>query len=82
MKADLWCDDIIKCKCLFTDSFHVYDYLFIYQYMFVFIFLFINTAVRGPRYDCSGNVIPYSILGNVNDFMSEAEKHGHNETNV
>ena len=30
----------------------------------------------GPRYDNDGNVLPYSILGNYNEFQQEAIRRG------
>ena len=34
------------------------------------------SALAGPRFDASNNIIPHSILGDVDDFVSEAVRKG------
>jgi len=39
-------------------------------------FVIIISALAGPRFDASNNIIPHSILGDVEDFVSEAVRRG------
>lgn len=38
--------------------------------------LFVVLGLAGPRLDGSNNIIPHSILGDVEDFVSEAVRRG------
>jgi len=35
-----------------------------------------DLALAGPRFDASNDIIPHSILGDVEDFVSEAVRRG------
>jgi len=73
-----------KCTCLPVVEIFIYDSIAVWlgQLQTVAIIqvcclltVFVS-GLAGPRFDASNDIIPHSILGDVEDFVSEAVRRG------